>query len=260
MRARIIKLNEFTLILKDEKKHFLTVDRERLDFDYQLGDTIEVKTDKNGQPTFRVFGGNEPLEGDDFAIEESVELTDEAKRDLKQKERRPVDRGEPLGGWLLLFDVYFYAYAADYILSVTFYGPFISQLTPEACAVLNQHFNNSCTSYNEMLLANSIMRAVISCLALVSGILISCHRKAAKAFSIAFCVADLVWLLIYFGCFVFIDLIHGLPNETITSIRLTSAINIFIATIRVAIAVPYFLRSDRVKKTLIRSRINSDDE
>lgn len=259
MRARIIELNEFTLVLKDEKKRFLTVDRERLNFEYQLGDTVEIETGTDGKYTFRVFGGNEPLEGDDFAIKEAIKPTEEAKRELKKHNQAPTDKGEPLGGWLLLFDVYFYAFAVNYLLSVTIYGNFITQLSPEACEILNQQFNNSCTSYNEALVANSIMSATIFCFALAAAILITCHRKAGKIFSIVFCIIDMVWELIYLACFAFIDLIHTLPNETITAIRLAATINIFITAIRAAIMIPYFLKSERVKYTLTRSREKQDD-
>ena len=49
MRARIVEVDEFNLVLKDERKRFLTVDKKRLKFDYELGDTVEVERDDSGK-------------------------------------------------------------------------------------------------------------------------------------------------------------------------------------------------------------------
>ncbi|MDO4508042.1 MAG: hypothetical protein Q4B65_01510 [Candidatus Saccharibacteria bacterium] len=50
MRAQIVKINQKTIVLKNEKGVFATVSKNKLDFDYNLGDTITVE--KNGDELY----------------------------------------------------------------------------------------------------------------------------------------------------------------------------------------------------------------
>jgi len=242
MRARIIELNEFTLLLKDENGQYMTIERERLDFEYQLGDTVEMESGEDGRYHFRVFGGNEPLDGPEFAVKESV-------KPVPVKELAPV--GQKVGGWLLV-SIIFPIWIIVSIVSGIFQDGLIIQLSPEACDILNQQFNNSCSPYTTNMILNSIFNILIAGLGIAAIVTIFRRQKIGKLINIIFYIVRCAWTIIYFTIFFIIDAVYHLPNEIITEIRLFGIASIAIMGLAAVIWIPYFIKSERVKDTLVR--------
>lgn len=238
MRARIVEVDEFNLVLKDERKRFLTVDKKRLKFGYKLGDTVEVERGSDGKLKFRVYGGNEPLTGSAFPVRPSVHR-------VGVKQKKAAEEPFSVGLWIILgasiLTLIWQLYA------IVHFHPLVDAQT---CRMLNQSFNGSCAPHSAMLMVELTAMIILAMLN-IGGIvsLITRQRIARRIISIT-CVAAVVWVAIDWLCYGAINTIHSLPESIITSVDLRSIGWIILMAIVSGIVIPYLYKSDRVRRAL----------
>mgnify|MGYP002623051118 CR=1 FL=1 len=239
MRARIVEIDEFTMVLKDERKRFLTVDKKSLNFDYELGDTVEVERDKDGKRKFRVYGGNEPLEGSAYPLRPSVGHASAKKKPVR----------EPLTGGTLVFFVAAVLIFLWQLVDIVSTHVLVDNAT---CITLNQSYNGSCTPHSVMLIVELTAKIILAILS-VSGIAaIVARRRIARRIYAITCISAVVWVAIDWLIYGMINLIHGLPDFIITAVDLRSIKWIILLAILSGIVIPYLYKSERVRYTLTR--------
>ena len=238
MRARIVEVDEFNLVLKDERKRFLTVDKKRLKFDYELGDTVEVERDDSGKLKFRVYGGNEPLTGSAFPVHPSVHR-------VGVKSKKPALEPFSVGLWIIL------GVSAVVLIwqlyAIVHFHPLVDLQT---CRELDQSYNGSCTPHSIMLMVEltaMIILAMLNAAGIVT--LILRKRLAHRIISIS-CVSAVVWVAIDWLAYGAINMIHSLPEAIITSVDLRSIGWIILMAIVSGIVIPYLYKSERVRYIL----------
>ena len=238
MRARIVEINEFTLVLKDERKRFLNVDKDRLKFDYQLGDTVEVEKGKNGQYTFRVYGGNEPLTGSAFPLRSSVKNINDEKRKV---------RPEPIRGGLLAILI---ASVAVLVWQIYAIATFHVLVDNSVCAVLNTYNNGACTPYSVLRLVELTMMIILAMLNIAGIVAVIARRRLARRIISITCVTAVVWIAIDWLSYGAIDLIHSLPDSIITTVDLNLIGWLIVMAATSSIIIPYLYKSDNVRRIL----------
>ncbi len=100
MRAKIVKINDKTIVIKNSSNKFLTVPKNELSFDYELGDTIEIE--KNGDEYYFLpykEKSHKKASIDDFWEEGDDSDDDHEVRTVKKKQNKVYG----VGGWLTLY-------------------------------------------------------------------------------------------------------------------------------------------------------------
>ena len=242
MRARILEINEYTIILKDEKKRFYTIDKKRLDFDYALGDTVNIDR-QGGKLKFRIYGGNEPLTGEGYETHEAVRRITDAGSKTRKGHR------EQLGGWLAIFTVMI---AVSILYHLAIIPTARSGLSVETCMDFNANFNNACADVDFAMKVEYIVPLLLTIFDVFLLSRIIMRRKNAKILAIIRCIAWPVHFLLRWVVYSFINIIHLLPDDFYTDIQLSSIFSIVGLSALAAAWILYFHRSERVEYTLTK--------
>lgn len=242
MRARILEINEYTVILKDEKKHFYTIDKKRLDFDYVLGDTINIDHE-GGKLKFRVYGGNDPLTGEGYETHEAVRQVAEIERKKRKSNR------ERLGGWLLAFTIMIAVSIIYHVIRIPIAQ---SGLSTEMCMDFNANFNNACADVDFAMKIEYVVPLFLTLFDIFLLSRIIMRRRIVKILATIRCIAWPVHFILRWNVYSFINIIHHLPDDYYTDIQLSSIFSIVSLSALAVAWILYFRRSERVKYTLTK--------
>ena len=244
MLARIVKINDKTVVIKNNKGSFITVPKSELEFDYKLGDTIEIE--KNGAEYY-FLPKSEKVESTDIDLFYNDGLFDEEEPVQKKKTPANNKKLSGIGGWLVVYII-----TAILSIIVSIAGITNNTLSSSDCALLNKNFHNFCADATPFMTFEIIMIIVLSILRLLTIILIFQKKKSAIRYTKAIIGATLIWNIIDFimAISIFGNSKYGLPSS-FTSDQSTQLMRPTItAAIYAFVWIPYFSNSVRVANTL----------
>lgn len=241
MLARIVKIGQDKIVLKNKSGKFTDVDPSELSFDYKLGDTIEIE--KNGDEYYYLphDASKSSNDIDDFWEDE------ENPEDARTTKAAPKGKLVGLGGWLTFFIV-----TTIIGLILGFYRIVGDNLSSTECATLNSNYHGLCDDITPFLTFENIALIVIVVLRLIGLIMLTQRKKSAISFNIvAFAVTifwnilDLILALSYYS-----NGRYGLPSNFVSELMTSALPSVLGSTAVCAAWIPYFLKSERVKNTL----------
>lgn len=234
-----MKINSNDVVIKNKNGKFVTIPKKKLQFDYKLGDTIEIE--KNGDEFYFL-----PLDSAN-KHNDLEEFWDDEKEDDKDHYRKKANKTpnnyKGIHGWLLTFIVLT-------ILSILlgFYNASQNQITTGNCNVLNYYYNNLCDDIKPLIGFESMMVLCISVFKIVVLINISSRKKKSINMAIAMVVASVVWSITDYLIAINLFNNHQAPTDAYFSPtmigRMTGVLLYGI------IWTSYFIKSERVRKTL----------
>ena len=145
MKARIVKIEKESVVIKNSRNKFVTIPKKKLEFEYKLGDTIEIE--KNGNKFYFLPSNNNTEENEleafwDDEIEDHVSA---------KKSRNKADSVKGIGGWLLFFVI---CMCLSLIISVGNRGQGISG---SDCDLLNEAYNGFCDGLASLVTVENTM-------------------------------------------------------------------------------------------------------
>lgn len=240
MKARIMKIEKESVVIKNSKNKFVTIPKKKLEFEYKLGDTIEIE--KNGN-TFYFLPSNSSTEEDEL---EAFWDDEDEDRISSKKSRNKDDSVKGIGGWLLFFVI---CTCLSLIVSVANSGQGVSG---SDCSLLNEEYNGFCDGINVLTTVENTMILIMFIARVIAIMLTLSKKKIAINYNIILLLASTLWVIIDTAWAIAIAEQYNIPSSVADPLASKAIGSAFGSVVACCIWAPYFLKSERVKNTLTK--------
>ena len=280
MQARIVKINPKTVVIKNSKDRFVTIPKNKLEFDFELGDTIEIE--RNGNE-FYFLPQRDPREyrnmeefwddsnqqydedesedvddhqddaddiDEDYEVEEEIPVYKQHET-VQTKKVKPGKGPKGVAGWLAFFCV-------TLILSIFVEFSNLghnmsfdcSSYAEKASGTMSTVLNSFCSDISSAMTVEAIFIIIFIALQLALLIMVFNHKKAAIGFGAFVILAIAVYNMIDAG--VANSIFSSYPSLKVYMSNYSSTVfgGAVGSLIYASIWVPYLLNSKRAKNTL----------
>lgn len=240
MKAKIVKIEKDSVVIKNSKDKFVTIPKKRLEFEYKLGDTIEIE--KNGNTFYFLPTSSNTEENMLEAFWDDENEEHEPSKNSRKKSKSV----KGIGGWLLVYVIYM---CLSLIIRVGNRG---QGLSGSDCDLLNEAYNGFCSGIMPLMSVENTIILIIFIAQVIAIILILSKKKIAKNFNFFFLLASSLWAIIDTVLAISLVKQYDIPSSIADSMISTVVGQAVGGIIVYCIWAPYLLKSERVKNTLTK--------
>lgn len=230
MLARIVKINRESVVIKNNKDKFVTVSKKELEFEYHLGDTIEIEKDGDNY-YFLPYSHQKSM--DDFW---------EDDKPTKKSNKIP----EGFGGWLIVFIIHT---VLSIILGFISLSNIMNMNYSLNCSKYDIFYNGFCNDVKPFLTIESVVMIILLIFRSIVVVYILFKRREARLLSMVMIAVAVAWSVIDYIIAYSIFNKYGLASAVVTPSMVGSLAG---AIAYGCIWFPYFKKSKRVMRTLIK--------
>lgn len=175
----------------------------------------------------------------------SIYCVSDKKSPTKSTSRAKDLKG--LGGWLVVFVV-------QLICSIVFsiVGSISNTMTASECDLVNSQFNGACTAMQPMFVFEDIFVTLIIIFDVIILIMLFLQKRIAINLVIIGAIATICWNIIDTILVSQLFSAHDFPSSVISEVMSGQVFIIIGNAIYCGIWIPYFIKSERIKQTLIK--------
>lgn len=240
MKAKIVKIEKDSVVIKNSKDKFVTIPKKRLEFEYKLGDTIEIE--KNGNTFYFLPTSSNTEENMLEAFWDDENEEHEPSKNSRKKSKNV----KGIGGWLLFFVI---CMCLSLIVNVANSGQGISG---SDCDLLNEAYNGFCNGIMPLMSIENIMNLIVFIAQVIAIILTLSKKKVAIKYNIVLLIASTLWVIIDTAWAISVVGQYNIPSSVADPLINKVSGAAFGSVVACCIWAPYFLKSERVKNTLTK--------
>lgn len=244
MLAKIVNIEKDKIVLKNRSGKFINVTPDKLQFDYKLGDTIEIE--KNGDEYY-YLPHNSATKNDIDDFWEDEENPEDARQTASAS--RNAGKLVGLGGWLTFFIV-----ATIIGIAISIFKISNNNISSDDCSTLNTSYHGLCNDITPFINIEIGAIIVVVILRLIGLIMVTQRKKAGISMNVIAFSVQIIWnvidIIVAMGFYT--NSKYGLPSSFSSSLMSSLLPGAIINTGVAAAWIPYFLKSERVKNTLTK--------